>query len=434
MSLSNKFETFCQELLIDNLSEMKTTAGEIAKKLNKHYYQLDQDKASHLYIVGSVGRNTAVKGSSDLDIIFDLPDSVYKKYDAYESNGQSQLLQDVKAVLMERYPHTKMRGDGQVVVIEFTKYTVELVPGFKQNDDTFKYPDTHDGGSWKTTDPISEQEECDVCNSNSGGAYYDFCHMVRDWKNNLGFTFGGLLIDSLVYNHFKNNDYYEDSNYDEYLTMLLSLLEYLKGLNKDQKYWFAVGSNQHVYNSDKGRFIDKATDAYNKLNNAVGADDGIEAVLYELFGNAVFDVDDKQVFEKSSRYTFEDTEQYIEDVYPVDIRYSLQIDCKVTQDGWRDFYLSQFLKKKGWLSRNKKLDFFIDDTDCPTPYSICWKVRNNGAVAEARDCIRGQIQYTNKSRHNERTSFYGPHYVECYLIKNEVCVARCKIDVPISSC
>ena len=91
--------SFCEEIRLDNLTEMQTTAGEIAKKLNKHYYSMEKDTKSHLYIVGSVGRNTAIRGSSDLDILFDLPVSIYKKYDGYESNGQSQLLQDVKSVL-----------------------------------------------------------------------------------------------------------------------------------------------------------------------------------------------------------------------------------------------------------------------------------------------------------------------------------------------
>lgn len=183
------FKSFCTEIELDNFDDMTSTAGEIAKKLNKHYYELDKDETSHLYIVGSVGRKTAVKNSSDLDIIFDLPDSIYKKYDAYTSNGQSSLLQEVKDILKERYPNTKMRGDGQVVVIEFNKYTVELVPGFKQPDNRFKYPDTHDGGTWKYTDPLSEQEECNNCNMNSGGIYLDFCHIIRCWKNNVGFAF-----------------------------------------------------------------------------------------------------------------------------------------------------------------------------------------------------------------------------------------------------
>lgn len=96
MSMADDFKAFCEEIRLDNLTEMQTTAGEIAKKLNKHYYDLDKDSVSHLYIVGSV-------------------------------------------------------------------------PGFKQSDNRFKYPDTHDNGLWKITDPLSEQDECEVCDSESGG-------------------------------------------------------------------------------------------------------------------------------------------------------------------------------------------------------------------------------------------------------------------------
>lgn len=77
MSLSSDFKTFCSKILLVNREEMETTAGEIAKKLNKHYYDLQVDITTHLYIVGSVGRNTAIKNSSDLDLLFDLPTSVY---------------------------------------------------------------------------------------------------------------------------------------------------------------------------------------------------------------------------------------------------------------------------------------------------------------------------------------------------------------------
>ena len=157
--------------MLDNLADMKKTAGEIAKKLNKSYYDLDSENELHMYIVGSVGRKTAISGNSDLDILFDLPTSIYSKYNAYSDHGQSALIQDVKNVLKEKYPNTDIRGDGQVVVIAFNKYTVELVPGFKQADDRFKYPDTHDGGSWKYTDPLSEQSACAECENESDGKY-----------------------------------------------------------------------------------------------------------------------------------------------------------------------------------------------------------------------------------------------------------------------
>ncbi|MFR4724651.1 MAG: SMODS domain-containing nucleotidyltransferase [Faecalibacterium sp.] len=132
MALATKvggFDVLCSNIELDNFDEMEKSSKSIAKKLNSVYYDLDNDDTSHLYIVGSVGRKTAIKGSSDLDILFDLPSDTYKKFDAYESNGQSALLQEVKKFLQERYPKTDISGDGQVVVIEFSRYTVELVPG-----------------------------------------------------------------------------------------------------------------------------------------------------------------------------------------------------------------------------------------------------------------------------------------------------------------
>ena len=121
MALATKvggFDVLCSNIELDNFDEMEKSSKSIAKKLNSVYYDLDNDDTSHLYIVGSVGRKTAIKGSSDLDILFDLPSDTYKKFDAYESNGQSALLQEVKKFLQERYPKTDISGDGQVVVIQ----------------------------------------------------------------------------------------------------------------------------------------------------------------------------------------------------------------------------------------------------------------------------------------------------------------------------
>ncbi|WP_207727449.1 nucleotide-binding domain-containing protein [Clostridium vitabionis] len=438
--MANDFETFCNNIKQDNLSDMERTAGDIAKKLNKHYYDLDGDADSHMYIVGSVGRRTAIAGSSDLDILFDLPDSTYKQYDAYESNGQSALIQDVKNVLKEKYPNTDIRGDGQVVVIEFNKYTVELVPGFKQSDEKFKYPDTHDGGSWKYTDPLSEQVECDKCNSESNGIYNDFCHAIRSWKNTVGLEMGGLLIDTLVYDFFKDKDYFSESSSSDYLRILTDLYKYLKDQDPDRSFWYAVGSNQQVNNSDDGAFVAKAEKAHKKLDGTENDSDEINDILRELLGNdfpkAESESDEKASYESSSvRKTFSrgaSTEKFIEELVPVDIRYSLQIDCKVTQNGWRPFLLRTLLRTPGsFLRHNKHLDFYITKTNCPRPYEIWWKVRNVGEEAVKRNMIRGQILQTNNSHQGESTNFYGPHFVECYLVKNGVCVARDKIEVPI---
>ena len=56
-----------------------------------------------------------------------------------------------------------------------------------------------------------------------------------------------------------------------------------------------------------------------------------------------------------------------------------------------------------------------------------------GRVAEEKNLIRGQIKKTDATHQKEHTDFQGEHFVECYLVKNGVCVAKDRIDVPIGT-
>ncbi|MGE5626725.1 MAG: nucleotide-binding domain-containing protein [Solirubrobacterales bacterium] len=435
MSIKDDFETFVNNLKPDNISDMEKTVGEIAKKLNKNYYNLDSDSSSNMYIVGSVGRETSIKGVSDLDILFDLPNEVFKKFDAYKESGQSSLLQEVKGVLQERYPTTDISGDGQVVVINFNKYTVELVPGFKQSDNRFKYPDTNDGGSWKYTDPLPEIEESKKTSEDTNDNFKYISNMLRAWKNKQSFKFGGLLIDTVTYDFLNSNEDYKTIDFGDYLNMTKDLYNYLKELKEDQSYWYALGSNQQVYNTGNGKFIRKAKKTYNKIIDLEEDSEDLNTKLREVFGNqfpkAETVTETASLNKAYNAYGYNNTEQFIEDMFPIDIRYDITLDCKVTQDGWRDRLLSYILKNHEWLRPDKNLDFYISYTDARNPYEIYWKVKNEGEIAKAKNQIRGQIIRTNKSTQHEVTSFRGEHYVECYIVKNGICVARDRIDVPI---
>lgn len=440
MSLETDFEIFIGNLEPTNISEMEITVGEIAKKLNKNYYNLDSDKTSHMYIVGSVGRETAIKGVSDLDILFDLPVEVFKRFDAYKEKKQSSLLQEVKNILKERYPNTDISGDGQVVVIKFNKYTVELVPGFKQSDDRFKYPDTNNGGSWKYTDPLPEISESKKTAEDTDNNFKYIANMLRAWKNKQGFKFGGLLIDTITYEFLNEKTDYRNIGFDSYLDMTKALFEYIKDLNKDQSYWYAIGSNQQVYNCDNGKFITKAEKAYKKIKDLTANSSDVNKKLRQVFGTQF----PKKVTAENRAYTssynqkyYNDTEEFIEDYFTVDIKYNISIDCKITQDGFRPMLLKKLLRDKMFLAIKKHLEFYIDSMDSEikkeAPYDIYWKIKNEGQEAIKRDCIRGQIKRTNTKSINESSDFIGEHYVECYIVKDGICIAKDHIDVPISN-
>ena len=429
--IKDDFNKFCNNIKLDNFDDMQTTIKGITKKLNKHYYDID-DEESNMYIVGSVGRTTAIKNTSDLDILFNLPKDVYKRINDNEGNKQSQLLQEVKNVLKEKYPNTDLKGDGQVVGINFTRYTVELVPGFKQSDDSFKYPDTNNGGSWKITKPILEIDECKKVDEETNGNFTNICHMLRSWKNKKGFKFKGLLIDTLANNFLNVKTEYKTCEYESYLNLVKDMFEFLKNENKDQSYWLALGSNQQIYNDDRGKFVNKAQNAYNKIKDLNENSKKLNKELRNIFGNEFPKAQYEE--EEKEQYVYDDTEQFIENEYPVDIVLDLRLDCIVTQDGYRPASLREMINNRIFLKRDKKLEFYIANKSEIIKYGIdkiLWKVKNEGDIAKQKNDIRGQIIETNTYTHIEYSKFNGDHYVEAYIIKNEVCIAKGKIDVPI---
>lgn len=128
---------------------------------------------------------------------------------------------------------------------------------------------------------------------------------------------------------------------------------------------------------------------------------------------------------------FRDTEQFIEELFPVSIQYYCRVGCYVSGDGWREQQLRGFLTvMRKFVPHNFKVRCILINTNCPKDYKVYWKVKNVGPEAERRDMIRGQIQERGVSI-TEPTNFYGNHYIECYIIKDGVCVARERIDVPI---
>lgn len=391
----------------DEITKWEDRILKINNKLCDKYYS-ERDKYS--IVVGSVGRGTAVTKTSDYDVIFKLPQSVYSKFDKYESNGQSQLLQEIKNIIKELHPKTKIKGDGQVVSIEYTDGTIELVLPFEESDGSFKYPDSNDGGSWKITKPIPEIEESEKQSKDSSNVFNYLCFLMRQWKNHVGFPFKGLLIDTFVAKYLTDEEYKEKTNLD----LLEELFSQLSKENKEQSYWFALGSNQKIYNNDNGKFITKAKKALKKFDGATE-----ESILKDLFGY-------KQSEQKATN------EEFIENKFIVDIRFNLQIDCDVLQNGFRGMKLTEYIRSEFRLGREKTLNFSVVDSNIPSDLSIdyYWKVRNVGKEAIGKE--RGQIFYGSKKQ-TEHTSFNGNHYVECYAVYDGIVIARDRIKVPIDT-
>lgn len=426
------FAKFRANIAVSNASDIAASYANISTRLNKDFWDIDSDTA-HRRQVGSYGRGTAIHGISDLDMVFELPWSMYERFRKREGNGPSQLLQEVRQSLMTRYKRTRIKGDGQVVVIEFDSYVVEVLPAFwDEGADGYRFPDANGGGSWPVCKPIKEMEAVDARSTRTNRNYKHVCKMLRAWKNSNGVNMGGLLIDTLAYNFFTQDESYDAATYASYDDLMVSVFSFMGGLDH-QDYWAAPGSGQRVHST--GRFQSKAKRAAAKCVEARDAEkEPRKAHLYrEVFGRSFPATTQvaKAALDtvESSRYT---TEEFIEDRFPVDVRYDFRIDSEVSAGGQRSERLRAMSKIFPWLPVGRSLDFFVERCDVPSPYTLYWKVRNVGPEAEKRG-IRGQLLLdAGSERRREKTDFHGDHYVEAYVIKDDVCVARSKIDVRIN--
>lgn len=266
MGLAKWFSDFNSNLKVQDGGTISTRYKNITKRLNTDYWNTTSD-TSHSRYVGSYGRGTATEGFSDLDMIFQLPYAVYERYNNYSENGQSALLQAVKVSIEKTYSTTSIKGDGQVIIVPFDDgITFEIVPAFINDDDSYTFADSNNGGSWRTTNPKPEmaaiKNRNNACNSN----LVPLCRMMRAWKGKWNVPIGGLLIDTLAYQFIENWEH-RDKSFIYYDYMSRDFFKWMSEQSKDQEYWKAPGSGQYVYG--KGRFQYKAKQCYKLALEAI---------------------------------------------------------------------------------------------------------------------------------------------------------------------
>ncbi|KVL13098.1 SMODS domain-containing nucleotidyltransferase [Burkholderia cepacia] len=436
MSTADIFKEFLTNIAIDNDDQISLRYGEITGALNSEFRDIDSKTSNNLQ-VGSYGRWTAIRGISDLDMLYIVPNGLWDDYN--NANGQSRLLTRTKNAIKTRYPRTEVFVDRLVVRVLYKDFHVEVQPVFEQSDGSFKYPDTYDGGSWKVTKPRDEIKAIREFDENKNKNLRRLCKMARAWKNKHGVGMGGLLIDTLAHNFLKSTEDYDTRSYLYYDWMCRDFFLYLSDL-PDQDYFAALGSGQRVKVKDK--FTKRAKIAYELSLKAIEESDLPKQCdkWKKVFGSpfpsrttlqkseAVAALEAAAVFGSARN-----TEQYIELQRPIDVRHAIKIDCDVSQNGFREARLTEMIRRRLPLRVQKRLRFYVSDHNIPGEFEVYWKVLNRGPEAIRKDCIRGQIVRDDGTLSiNESTDFSGDHIVECYAVKNGIVIAKDRILVPIT--
>jgi len=110
-------------------------------------------------------------------------------------------------------------------------------------------------------------------------------------------------------------------------------------------------------------------------------------------------------------------------------RWPISKQGEVTIDGWADHkgYRQKRIQNgsiwpKYWSLR------FEAKTDIRPPYEVYWQVVNTGQEARAANGLRGEFYECNVGNNShmrkESTLYRGMHWVECFIVKGGICVAR----------
>ena len=385
---------------------------------------MNHDKYKKIYInsflSGSYAKHTSIRpkkgdGKRDVDIIVITNHNL--------SSQPQKVLDELYGVLSESNHYQNIEKHSHSIGIEMSNLEIDVVPVIKDGDGRMLIGNNKTN-KWSITNPAGHLEWCSEINKMTNGKYIPCVKLFKWWRRN---NFGGghdypkgITLEKIVADNLPASTL----NMEEYF------VETMRSIINNYLPLLVTGTTPYV--NDPCVLDNNLLNQY-KLTNLldfflkmmehlklIDTDNSCEN-WKTIFGNDFPSGNDN--LEKRG-----EEEEFIDEIAPINKKYNLKIDCNVSQNGFRPFLLSKYIYP---LQHSLSLDFFIESTNVPTPYNIYWKVRNVGEEAIKRKNIRGQIIKSNEKFHHENTRFQGPHFVECYIIKDGTCVAIDRISVPI---
>lgn len=408
MSVNDQFLKFYENIRLTSLQreDAITKYTGVCKKLHDFYYPITEYNGSTKLLIGSYGKQTHIRPARDIDVIFIMPPKKFNQYDDNQSNRQSQLLQDIKKILEEKYPDTPIKAFGKVVVLEFadTKHDVELLPAWENENGTFKIPNSENSGSWEQWDPRSGIKKIKDSDTNTGKTK-TLIRMIKKWSETCTIKLKSYQIENKILNFFSFNNCSEK----EYAEIVKNFFNYFHNteIDKNIKSYLdtALGRAKKACDFERDEKLDEAIAEWRKI-----------------FG------DDFPATIEKSIATAEDIKQSLADYthcealkWPFSGGYRVGIDAYV-YNGAKTTKLGGINSDGRCLSAGLQLKF-IANTNVSNNFQYYWQVVNTGQAAEIAGGLRGNFFTDNQVRW-ESTQYKGKHWIECFIIQNDACIAR----------
>lgn len=337
------------------------------------------------------------------------------------------------------YKDIVKRKDRCVVIDYAGDFHIDIVPFLERHGK--KYITNRNEESFELTDSEAYNTWIDDKNRITNGNFVKVVRLlkyIRDYKTT--FSVKSVVLNVLLGDRINDAALLQDSLcYQDLPTTLRTVMNSLKSY-VDANYYMPIiydpgqtGDDlsrrwdQEKYRNFRSKIIyyaDKIEEAYVETNKDTSLKKW-QDVFGEDFKASKGASNANSLLEQSK--TFNNNEQNIVDLgitLKVNPNYKVVLQGRVLQKngGFRPYLLSEQGNK---VTTGRNIQFTIVSCSVPVPYKIYWKILNRGDEAIKRNNIRGEIKEGSKVWNiSESTNFRGDHYVECYIVKDNVCVAR----------
>lgn len=328
------------------------------------------------------------------------------------------------------------------------KYHIDFAIYKRIKNDDGSYSYQHAGSIWRARDPRAInnwfKDEVKYHGEKLRQAVRlskMFCKSRDDWK------MPGGLIQSVLCDE-KIQEYSRiDEMFYYTITEIKNRLENSIEVNnpKDESSSLLLVQSDR----DKMNNLYNRLDAYlNKLDVLFNEDcsekQAIEA-WYEFFKHDFWTYEERNIakattlaesFNSVDIVEYDDTEEFIDNIMPINYRINVSLNCLVYRGGKRYDTIKNMLRRSEKVKIGDTLYFYVDE-NIYGRYNIYLKVKNVGAIAEQTNSVRGEIfnirseELVADKYHKEYAEFEGDHFVECYIENNGVCIATDFLKVPI---
>lgn len=445
-NLSKYFEKFYKNDVVlpnDKQNELREKKNLNIERLKKGLEDYNDEnntnyKISETRVQGSMAMHTVVQNDSN---DYDIDVAIVFEKDNLNDKGPLEVRNIIADALKRKC--TNFKNDPEVktncVRIEYQDgYHVDFAVYRRyKKDSENEYTYEHAGSSWTSRNPAAINNWFADEIKDKGQSLRKvirlskmFCKSRESWINMPGGLIQTMLCDEKIQTGYKRLDEIFYYTMIEIKNRLDSDIEVYNPTDESLSLLLTESHRQKVKN-----YRNRLNEKLEKLD-VLFEDDCDEKraknAWYEFFNHEYWNKNSVEL-KSYSQYCYDNTEEFIEDIVNINEQNYVKISAEFEGNGFRTQPLNRILERFNCKIPHKcNITFSIANTDIEEPYNVWWKVRNVGTEAEKRNMIRGQIEKNRGYYIKEPTSFGGPHYVECYIIKNNECVAIGHISVPIA--